>query len=84
MQKSKALTTLHNYQNDLKLPNRNIGGQDLRVEESKIPKLQEVIDQWKLQVQTNKTNLDQSVMLSVNSVDEKDVLLLILRFLFNI
>ena len=63
MQKNKTLTILQNYQNDLKLPSRNIGVNDLRVEESKIPKLQEVIDQWKLQVQTNRTNLDQSVML---------------------
>ena len=47
MHKNKTLTILQNYQNDLKLPSRNIGVNDLRVEESKIPKLQEVIDQWK-------------------------------------
>lgn len=63
MHKNKTLTILQNYQNDLKLPSRNIGINDLRVEESKIPKLQEVIDQWKLEVQTNRTNLDQSVIL---------------------
>ena len=54
---------------------------EVRGEEQKIPKLQEVIDKWKFEVQTENMNLDQSLILSVNSDDDRDVTLRLLRFL---
>ena len=83
MNRNKTLTVLQYYQNDNKLSSKQVE-LNPKIEESRIPKLHEVIDQWKLEVQANKTNLDQSILLPSHSVDEKDVDLLIFRSLLNI
>jgi hypothetical protein len=79
MQRNKTLTTINSYHRDLRVPSRDWGVELKLSSNSKIPKLQEVIEEWKFNQQVNNKDLDQSLLAPHSSVDSLDVSMAIQR-----